>query len=57
VLFRSTYNGDFASRHPGGLQFAFVDGHTTWVSDTVDMTVYRALSTVAGRETVSPEGL
>ena len=53
----NTYNGDFASRHPGGLQFVFVDGHTTWVSDTVDMTVYRALSTVAGRETVSPEGL
>jgi len=53
----STYNADFASRHPGGLQFLFVDGHTTWMSDTVDMTVYRALSTVAGGESVGPEGL
>jgi len=52
-----TLNGDFASRHPGGLQFAFVDGHISWVNDTVDMTVYRALSTVDGRETVNPEGL
>ena len=28
-----------------------------WVNDTVDLTVYRALSTVAGGETVNPEGL
>ena len=52
-----TLNGDFASRHPGGLQFAFVGGNTMWVNDAVDLTVYRALSTVAGGETVNPEGL
>jgi prepilin-type N-terminal cleavage/methylation domain-containing protein len=52
-----TINGDFASSHSGGLQFAFAGGNTKWVNATVDMAVYRALSTVAGRESVDLEGL
>jgi prepilin-type N-terminal cleavage/methylation domain-containing protein len=52
-----TANGDFASAHPGGLQFVFAGGNTMWMNATVDMTVYRALSTVAGRENVSPDSL
>jgi prepilin-type N-terminal cleavage/methylation domain-containing protein/prepilin-type processing-associated H-X9-DG protein len=53
----NTWNGDFASRHSGGLSFGYVDGHVSWIADTVDLTVYRSLSTVAGGDTVGPEGL
>lgn len=41
-------NGDFASRHPGGVTFVFADGHVSFISDNANLTVYRALSTVAG---------
>ena len=52
-----TVNGDFASAHPGGLQFVFAGGNTMWMSAAVDMAVYRALSTVAGGENVNPDSL
>lgn len=47
-------NGDFGSEHPGGLQFAFGDGHVKFLSDSVSMSVYQALSTVAGRAGETP---
>ncbi len=45
-------NGAFASRHPGGAQFLFADGHITFVSENIDITTYRALSTRSGEEVV-----
>ena len=40
------------SRHPGGVNVAFADGHVQFVSDTVDRTVWQAISTIAGGEVV-----
>jgi prepilin-type processing-associated H-X9-DG protein len=45
-------NGDFSSKHGGGVSMAFADGHTMFVSDLIAMGVYQALSTVAGGETI-----
>jgi prepilin-type N-terminal cleavage/methylation domain-containing protein/prepilin-type processing-associated H-X9-DG protein len=44
----------FRSNHTGGLQFAFADGHVQFISDTINLTVYRGLSTYNGGEIVSP---
>ena len=41
------FNGAFASNHPGGANFAFVDGHTVFVTDNTDFDVYRNMSTIA----------
>lgn len=38
-------NGAFGSKHPGGAVFAYVDGHVSFISNTVDFTMYRRLST------------
>jgi len=43
-------NGAFASRHPGGANFAFGDGHVEFLSENIDFNLYRALSTRAGGE-------
>ncbi len=43
----------FRSRHPGGLQFAFVDGSVHFVHDGIALGVYRALATISGREAVT----
>ena len=42
----------FGSYHPGGTHFAFVDGHVSFINDTIDMNTYRALSTIAGDELI-----
>jgi len=45
----------FGSLHPGGANFALVDGSVRFISQTIDMIPYRALSTRAGIEiTVAP---
>jgi prepilin-type N-terminal cleavage/methylation domain-containing protein/prepilin-type processing-associated H-X9-DG protein len=46
-------NGAFASRHPGGVMFAFADGHVQFLSENIDLATYRAFSTRDGGETVS----
>ena len=43
----------FRSRHPGGVHFAFVDGSAQFLNDSIDHSVYRALSTKAGAEVVN----
>jgi prepilin-type N-terminal cleavage/methylation domain-containing protein len=41
------------SRHPGGIQAAMCDGSTAFVSESVDIDTWRALSTTQGGEPVS----
>ena len=43
----------FRSDHPGGVQFAFVDGSVRLISDDIDHPSYRALSTRARGELVN----
>jgi prepilin-type N-terminal cleavage/methylation domain-containing protein/prepilin-type processing-associated H-X9-DG protein len=42
--------GAFASRHAGGCQFAFGDGHVEFISEDIALNLYRAASTRAGDE-------
>jgi prepilin-type processing-associated H-X9-DG protein len=42
----------FGSFHPGGANFLFADGHISFLSQTIPMDVYRALSTYASGEVV-----
>ena len=43
----------FHSRHPNGLNFAYVDGSVHYISDSIQLVIYRALATRKGGETVS----
>lgn len=52
VLARA-HDHPFSSRHPGGAQFAFADGHVTFVRSSIDILVYRAAGTINGGETLS----
>ncbi|MDB5352569.1 MAG: prepilin-type N-terminal cleavage/methylation protein [Planctomycetota bacterium] len=45
----------FYSKHPGGVNFLFADGHVKFLKTNMDYHVYRALSTRATGETVSGE--
>jgi prepilin-type processing-associated H-X9-DG protein len=49
------YDNDvpYGSRHPGGANFAFCDGHISFIPETIDWQVYQALGTRAGGETAS----
>jgi prepilin-type N-terminal cleavage/methylation domain-containing protein/prepilin-type processing-associated H-X9-DG protein len=48
-------NGAFQSRHPGGANFEYGDGHISFINDSIDLTVYQGLSTRAGSE-IAPNG-
>jgi prepilin-type processing-associated H-X9-DG protein/prepilin-type N-terminal cleavage/methylation domain-containing protein len=43
----------FYSRHPGGVNFLFADGHVSFLKTTMTNTTFRALATRAGGETIS----
>jgi prepilin-type processing-associated H-X9-DG protein len=42
------------SAHTGGVNAALCDGSVTFISDSIDLTTYRAMSTSAGGETFTP---
>ncbi|WP_237722828.1 DUF1559 family PulG-like putative transporter, partial [Singulisphaera acidiphila] len=44
------------SLHPGGVNLLFCDGHLAFVKDTVDITIWRGISSCAGGEVVSSDG-
>jgi len=45
-------NGAFASRHPGGANFAFGDGHVEFLDENIGLLVYQSLSTRDEGETL-----
>ncbi len=52
------YNGwpdlySFRSRHVGGLNFGLADGSIRFISETINLTTYRALATIADNEPFS----
>jgi prepilin-type N-terminal cleavage/methylation domain-containing protein/prepilin-type processing-associated H-X9-DG protein len=44
---------NFASAHPGGVQFAFADGSVKFIENTIDLATFRALGTRSVGEIVS----
>jgi prepilin-type N-terminal cleavage/methylation domain-containing protein/prepilin-type processing-associated H-X9-DG protein len=44
----------FNSGHPGGVNFAMTDGSVRFIDDSISLPLFRALSTRAGGEAVSP---
>ncbi len=45
-------NYSFMSQHVGGAQFAMCDGAVKFVSENIDLSVYRGLSTISGGEVI-----
>jgi prepilin-type N-terminal cleavage/methylation domain-containing protein/prepilin-type processing-associated H-X9-DG protein len=43
-------NGAFGSYHPGGANFGYGDGHVEFLADSIDFTLYQALSTRSGED-------
>jgi prepilin-type N-terminal cleavage/methylation domain-containing protein/prepilin-type processing-associated H-X9-DG protein len=43
----------FYSRHPGGVNFLFADGHVSFLKTTLNAKTFRALATRAGGEVIS----
>ncbi|MGD9128727.1 MAG: DUF1559 domain-containing protein [Planctomycetia bacterium] len=50
--FTDKSSGAFMSKHPGGANFGFGDGHVVFLSETTDINVYQAMSTRANGDTV-----
>jgi prepilin-type N-terminal cleavage/methylation domain-containing protein/prepilin-type processing-associated H-X9-DG protein len=44
---------NFASAHPGGVQFAMADGSVRFIEQSIDLVTFRALGTRAGGEIVA----
>ncbi len=42
----------YGSKHPGGAQFVFCDGHVAFLNETIDINVYQWLSTRDGGEVI-----
>jgi prepilin-type N-terminal cleavage/methylation domain-containing protein len=45
--------GDYASKHPGGIQFVFCDASVKFLRDEIDPKVFLALCTIDGNEPAS----
>jgi prepilin-type processing-associated H-X9-DG protein/prepilin-type N-terminal cleavage/methylation domain-containing protein len=43
---------EFSSRHTGGANFLFADGHAAFITSGIDPTIYQALATRAGGEPI-----
>jgi prepilin-type processing-associated H-X9-DG protein len=43
-------NGAFGSEHPGGANFVYIDSHVEFISDDIDLTIYRALGSISGND-------
>jgi prepilin-type processing-associated H-X9-DG protein len=41
------------SQHPGGANFTFVDGHVSFLSETINQQTLVALTTRSGQEVIS----
>lgn len=52
---RRSHASNFYSRHVGGVQFLFADGHVAFLISSMNYGVYRALATRAGGEVVSSD--
>ncbi len=46
----------FSSNHPGGVHFAYADGHVNAIDDVIEIELLRQLSSIAGSESVSDQG-
>ena len=46
--------GGFGSRHSGGVNMVFADGHNQFIADSISLAIYKALSTKDGGEAISP---
>jgi hypothetical protein len=44
------HNASFMSRHPGGAHFGMVDGAARFVSENVDLLIYRELGTMQAKD-------
>ena len=44
------YRGPARSRHPGGVQLAFCDGHGEFISDDISICAWRALASIAASD-------
>ena len=51
----SVDDGSFpaSSRHPGGVNVVFLDGHTSFITNAVSIEIWRAISTRSGGESIS----
>ena len=47
---------NFRSDHSGGANFLFADGNVRFLTDEIDVDVYRGLSTIQGGENATPPG-
>jgi prepilin-type N-terminal cleavage/methylation domain-containing protein/prepilin-type processing-associated H-X9-DG protein len=52
---KGAHSHPFSSRHTGGSQFAFGDGHVSFVSQNIDFIAYQSLGSMNGSEVVSNE--
>jgi prepilin-type N-terminal cleavage/methylation domain-containing protein/prepilin-type processing-associated H-X9-DG protein len=48
-------SGSFGSEHSGGAQFVFCDGSVHFIPETISPDVFKALCTLAGKETVKTD--
>jgi prepilin-type N-terminal cleavage/methylation domain-containing protein/prepilin-type processing-associated H-X9-DG protein len=48
-------NFGFNSAHTGGVQFLYCDGSVHFINDSIQLTVYRAMATRAGGETLTAD--